>query len=161
MAVGAWGYLEGSIVPLGHADLDTSRAESEVREADKRKPAAVICDMDGTFFDSADVVPDACGHMVRELGGPEYRPLDIIARYHLGPPHVILTVLLRRSCRDADLETYYLNLGRQADRVLVYPGIRDCLTDLTHSHIALGVVTGANLRGSIILLQATGLSPYF
>ena len=122
--------------------------------------AAIVFDMDGTLFDSATVVPDAFIAAVLECGGSKYERTDVVAAYPLGPPATILTHLLGRDCRDADLARYHAMLEASAGSVRVYPGLVDALTELG-KRLPLAVMTGASARAARILLGAAGLLAHF
>lgn len=127
----------------------------------KQNLRALVFDMDGTLFDSSSVVPDAYIATVVQRGGPQHQRQDIINRYSLGPPRVILSDLLARHCRDADIETYYSELEKRAKDVIVYEGVRECLSALKAVHLPLGVFSGASFRACVTLLDAAQLSSYF
>lgn len=135
-------------------------AADEDRRARNDGVVAAVFDMDGTLFDSATVVPDAFIEAVLECGGTRYERADVIAAYGLGPPATILTHLLGRDCRDADLARYHERLELLAESVVVYPGLVEVLAELAE-RLPLAVVTGASRRAAEILLGAARLLAQF
>ena len=135
-------------------------AAEEDRRARNDGVVAAVFDMDGTLFDSATVVPDAYIEAVVERGGTRYERADVIAAYGLGPPATILTHLLGRGCRDADLDRYHARLEVLAEGVGFYPGLVEVLAELA-ARLPLAVVTGASRRAAEILLGASGLLAHF
>jgi HAD superfamily hydrolase (TIGR01509 family) len=122
---------------------------------------AVVWDMDGTLIDSAAVVPDAYITAVSRRGGRRYSRGEIIAAYRYGPPSPMLTELLGRACTSEDVEEYHACLRATAAAALPYPGIVDILDALRQRRMPLAVFTGAHHDGACILLEASGLLPYF
>jgi HAD superfamily hydrolase (TIGR01509 family) len=121
---------------------------------------AVVWDMDGTLIDSATVVPDAYITTVTRLGGRHLTRAEVIAFYHVGPPRRMLTELLGRACDDGALAEYHACLRATAARARPYPGIVDALKAL-RPRLPLAVFTGADRDAALILLEASGLLPYF
>lgn len=121
---------------------------------------AVVWDMDGTLIDSTKAVPDSYITAILRRGGRRFTRDEIIAAYHHGPPQRMLTELLGRASTADDVKEYHACLGANAARALPYPGIEDTLAAL-HGHLPLAVFTGAARPGALILLQASGLLPYF
>jgi hypothetical protein len=121
---------------------------------------AVVWDMDGTLIDSTRAVPDAYITAILQRGGPRYSRDEIIAAYSLGPPRLMLSELLGRPASDDDVEEYHARLRANAPGALPYPGIVDTLEAL-RGRLPLAVFTGAASPGAHILLEASGLLPYF
>ena len=65
--------------------------------------AAVVFDMDGTLIDTSVVVPEAFIVAIRELGGPEHTPAQIIAACSIGHPAAMLEHLLDRPVAEGDV----------------------------------------------------------
>jgi HAD superfamily hydrolase (TIGR01509 family) len=116
----------------------------------------LVWDMDGTLLDSTVVVPAAYVTAVRQLGGPDLTPAEIVARYHLGPPEVILADALGRDLTRAEAGVYYRELA--AAQVAPYPGVPEVLGALREREHALVIFTGASCRAASILLAAAGVS---
>jgi phosphoglycolate phosphatase/AHBA synthesis associated protein len=116
--------------------------------------------MDGTLFDSTNVVPDAYIETVLACGGRRYERQDIIAAYPIGPPRVMLAHLLERECGDADLNRYHTALSAVAQNVRVYDGMAEALGDLS-ARVPLAVFTGASAIAAEILLKASNLRRFF
>ena len=121
---------------------------------------AVIFDMDGTLFDSTNVVPDAYIESVVAGGGRRYERQEIIDAYWLGPPRVMLAHLLKRDCADADLDRYHATLARVGGNVRVYDGMIEALDELS-AGVPLAVFTGASAIAAEILLKASNLRRFF
>jgi HAD superfamily hydrolase (TIGR01509 family) len=121
---------------------------------------AVVWDMDGTLIDSATAVPDSYITAILRRGGRRFSRDEIIAAYHYGPPQRMLAELLGRAITADDVEEYHARLRANAARARPYPGIVDTL-DALRRRLPLAVFTGAARRGALILLQASGLLPYF
>jgi HAD superfamily hydrolase (TIGR01549 family) len=122
--------------------------------------AAVIWDMDGTLFDSSSVVPGAFIAALRESGGGNISPDEVIAVYGLGPPAVLLAHFLGRPATDAEIDRYHRELEGAARATAVYPGVVEVL-EAIRPRVRMAVFTGASRRAAGILLAATGLSKYF
>jgi phosphoglycolate phosphatase-like HAD superfamily hydrolase len=101
------------------------------------------------------VVPDAYISATTRLGGPSLTREQVIAAYSLGPPAAMLAHLLGRGCTEADVEQYLACLRAGAAAVRPYPGIEPTLERL-RGRVELGVFTGANHDGALILLRASG-----
>lgn len=125
-----------------------------------RRLSAIIFDMDGTLVDSTRAVTTAYIDTVRDLGGPGYRPQDVVDAYSLGPPGTILAHLLRRPCSPGDIAAYHRQLVRSAVHVTVYPGIRQALQELARGTV-LAVFTGASEAAADIILRNAGLRDFF
>ena len=122
--------------------------------------AAVIFDMDGTLFDSWQVVTDAFIASVTGAGGEPFTPDEIIAACRFGPPRAILDHLLSRPCRDEELADYHRRLRRDAWSIRTYPGLAAALEQLS-ARVPLALFTGADLDSVDILLTATDLRRHF
>jgi phosphoglycolate phosphatase len=118
--------------------------------------AQLVWDMDGTLLDSGVVVPAAYVTTVRELGGLAVTPAQVVARYWLGTPEMILADLLCRDITAADADVYYGKLAG-AD-IAPYPGVADVLSALRKRGHPVAVFTGASSRAAEILLASAGLS---
>src|SRR5881397_1619216 len=116
--------------------------------------------MDGTLIDSATVIPNAYIAAIAAIGGPAYTPSEIIASYSVGPPQAMLTHLLGRPSKSAEVDDYHVRLERLARGLTTYPGIEEALATLA-SAVPLAVFTGASIRACRILLKAAGLLGYF
>ncbi len=116
----------------------------------------LIWDMDGTLLDSGVVVPAAFVAAVGQLGGPAVTPAQVVARYSLGTPEVILADLLGRVITVTEADAYYRELARS--HVQAYPGMAEVLTALrAHGH-PVAVFTGASSRAASILLASAGVA---
>jgi HAD superfamily hydrolase (TIGR01549 family) len=121
---------------------------------------ALVFDMDGTLIESSMVIPDAYIATVQEVGGTTCTRAEVIRAYSVGPPAAMLTHLLGRAATPGEVDRYHERLEEAAARASIYPGIEETLRELD-GRVALAVFTGASLRACKLLLQATGLLPYF
>ena len=115
----------------------------------------LVWDMDGTLLASGVVVPAAFLAAVRELGGPGASPAEVIARYSLGTPEMILADLVGRDVTAADADVYYRALA--GSHVQPYPGVAEVLAALRARGHPVTVFTGASSRAAGILLATAGL----
>ena len=115
----------------------------------------LVWDMDGTLLDSGVAVPASYVAAVRELGGPAVTPAQVIARYGLGTPEVILADLLGRDIEAAEAEAYYGQLA--GAEVAPYPGVADVLATLRARGHPVAIFTGASSRAAAMLLTSAGL----
>ena len=120
--------------------------------------------MDGTLFDSSTLVPDAYRATMGLVGGPALTRDEVIARYHLGPPHNIMNDLLGIDSGpeviDAAVDRYHGQLSAEVASLNPYEGIREVLTELGLA-VPLGVFSGADTKSLLLLLQGAGLMPLF
>jgi HAD superfamily hydrolase (TIGR01509 family) len=119
---------------------------------------AVLFDMDGTLFDSSEVVPDAFADTIRRLGGPSLSRDEVIGSYVIGPPEPIMVHFLGRPVEPAELDAYHERLAGEAERrhLQPYPGIVEALDRLA-TQVPIGVFTNADRGNAAALLGATGL----
>jgi HAD superfamily hydrolase (TIGR01509 family) len=121
---------------------------------------AVVFDMDGTLFDSSEVVPDAYVETVAELAGRTVTREQVIAAYPVGPPAVLLGHLIGLPVDGANVARYHAALSRKAASLRPYPGIEPALDHLA-GRVRLAVFTGADRTAALMLLEATGLAARF
>jgi HAD superfamily hydrolase (TIGR01509 family) len=124
-----------------------------------RRVAGLVFDMDGTLFDSSRLVPDSYVEVAASAGRTVTRE-EVVASYAVGPPTVLLSHLLGRPAEPAQLEAYHEGLRRGASSLRPYPGIVDSLRALA-AYAPLAVFTGADRIACSMLLEATGLAPWF
>lgn len=117
--------------------------------------------MDGTLFDSADSVPVAYAAAIRELGGPDCTPDEVIAHYSAGPAGALLAAILGRATTDEDVECFHRHLARRLDETRPYPGITEAIQGLVGAGLLTGVFTGATRRAADMQLRAMGLRDLF
>ena len=115
----------------------------------------LVWDMDGTLLDSGVVVPTAYLAALRELGGPVATAADVVARYGLGVPELILADLLGRDVGAVEADVYYGQLART--EVAPYPGVADVLAALRARGHSVAIFTGSSSRAAAILLTSAGL----
>lgn len=115
----------------------------------------LVWDMDGTLLDSGVAVPAAYVAAVRALGGPTVTAAEVVARYWLGTPEMILADLLGRRLGTGDADVYYDLLA--AANVVPYPGVADVLAALRACGHPLAVFTGTSSRAAAMLLTAAEL----
>ena len=116
----------------------------------------LVWDMDGTLLDSGVAVPAAYVATVRELGGPPVTPAQVVDRYWLGTPEMILADLLGQDLAVGAADDYY---GRLADAdVALYPGVAAVLAELRRRGHLVAVFTGSSSRAATILLTSAGVA---
>lgn len=111
--------------------------------------------MDGTLLDSGVAVPAAFVAAVRRLGAAPVSPAEVIARYSLGTPEVILADLMGRDVTAAEADAYYRELA--GSHVETYPGTAEVLAALRARGHPVTVFTGASSRAAAILLRIAGV----
>ncbi len=116
----------------------------------------LVWDMDGTLLDSGVAVPAAYVTAVRQLGGPPVTPAEVVSRYWLGIPEMILADLLGRDVNAAEADVYYDQLA-QAE-VVPYPDAPAVLAALRARGHPVAIFTGTSSRAASMLLAAAGLS---
>jgi HAD superfamily hydrolase (TIGR01509 family) len=116
--------------------------------------------MDGTLIDSTEVVPDAYIDAVLAFGGPRLQRDEVVARYSIGPPAMLLSHFLGRPVTSDEVATYHSILQDKGGGVRPYDGIAEVLARLD-GRVPLAVFTGATRRAAEILLEAAGLAGYF
>jgi HAD superfamily hydrolase (TIGR01549 family) len=119
---------------------------------------AVVFDLDGTLLDTMTVVPAAYVRAIRELGGPDLTPQELVAAWHLGPSPVVLGHFLGRETTGDDLEHFYMRMTESAAATQLFPGITELLRGLRDDGYALAVYTSATRRGVGATLARTRLS---
>lgn len=112
--------------------------------------------MDGTLLDSGAAVPAAYVTAVCRLGGPTVTAAEVVARYWLGIPEMILADLLGRDLKAAEADVYYDELA-QAE-VAPYPDAASVLAALRARGHPVAIFTGTSSRAANMLLAAAGLS---
>jgi HAD superfamily hydrolase (TIGR01509 family) len=118
---------------------------------------AVVFDLDGTLLDTMTVVPRVYVQIIRELGGPDLTPQELVAAWHLGPTPVILAHFLGRAITSADLEHFYAGMEAGAASTQPFPGVLELLQALREDGYVLAVYTSATRRGVGTTLGRTGL----
>ena len=121
-------------------------------------PEAVVFDLDGTLLDTMTVVPAAYVRVIRELGGPDLTPQELVAAWHLGPSPAVLAHFLGRETTGDDLEHFYARMTECAAATRLFPGITGLLRALRDDGYALAVYTSATRRGVGATLARTGLT---
>ena len=116
----------------------------------------LVWDMDGTLLDSGVAVPAAYVAAVSQLGGPTVTAADVVGKYWLGIPELILADLLGRDIEAAEADVYYDELT-QAE-VAPYPGAACVLAALRACGHPVAIFTGTSSRAANMLLAAANLS---
>jgi HAD superfamily hydrolase (TIGR01509 family) len=118
---------------------------------------AVVFDLDGTLLDTMTVVPGAYVQVIRELGGPDLTPHELVSAWHLGPSPVVLAHFLGRAVTDSDLEHFYARMDTAGAATQPFPGVPALLQELHDDGYLLAVFTSATRRGVGPTLARTGL----
>jgi HAD superfamily hydrolase (TIGR01549 family) len=126
-----------------------------------RRIDALICDMDGTLFDSLGPVTSSFIETIEAGGGPHYTAQDIIAAFPMGSARPMLSALLGRRCSDDDLAGYHRRLAEASRHTEPYDGIPEALDALAVKGIRLALFTGADVPSLQMLLRGTGLIDRF
>ena len=123
----------------------------------------IVFDWDGTLMDSTAGIAESIREAARDLGLPV--PAREVASHVIG-------LGLRDSLRSAVpslpeqryaefAEAYRRHFAVEAQRMELFPGVRELLGDLRASGRILAVATGKSRRGLDQALAATELAPYF
>ncbi len=126
-----------------------------------RRIDALICDMDGTLFDSLGPVTNSFIETIVAGGGPRHTAQDIVAAFPKGSARPMLTELLGRPCTDDDLAGYHRRLAEASRHTTPYDGIPETLVALADAGIRLALFTGADVPSLQMLLRGTGLIHHF
>ncbi|MEY5017940.1 MAG: hypothetical protein RL431_989 [Actinomycetota bacterium] len=124
---------------------------------------AILWDMDGTIIDSAPGIFESFRYAFDRLGIES--PSDEQLRAYLGPP-LLDTFQEILGCDEAEarraVDIYredYLTRGVYvAD---VYPGVRECLTELRDAGVPLGLASSKGLSGINLVAKKFDLRGYF
>ncbi|MEY4457669.1 MAG: hypothetical protein RIS25_262, partial [Actinomycetota bacterium] len=124
---------------------------------------AILWDMDGTIIDSAPGIFESFRYAFDRLGVDS--PTDEQLRAYLGPP-LLDTFREILQCDEAQgrlaVDIYredYLTRGVYvAD---VFPGVRDCLTELQSAGVPLGLASSKGLSGINLVAEKFDLRRYF
>jgi beta-phosphoglucomutase-like phosphatase (HAD superfamily) len=76
---------------------------------------AVVFDLDGTLIDTMTSVPLAYAEAIRERGGPDLTPDQVVAAWHLGPTPAVLAHFLGRPVTDGDLACFHDRMAVAAE----------------------------------------------
>jgi HAD superfamily hydrolase (TIGR01509 family) len=120
---------------------------------------AVFFDLDGTLVDSRTIVPDSYVAVVEGLGGRASRE-QVVAAYGAGASDAVLAQLLGHEPPAEAREHYLRELESRAGSATLYHGVRRAVERLA-GRLPLGVYSGASAEAVSILLEPTGLRPFF
>jgi HAD superfamily hydrolase (TIGR01549 family) len=123
-----------------------------------RHIAAVVFDLDGTLLDTMTSAPTAYARAIRDLGGPELSPDQVVAAWHIGPTPAVLTHFLGRPVSPDDLECYFRHFEAAAATVRPFPGVVEMLGRLTEAGYRLGIFTAATGRAARRALAVAGIA---
>src|SRR5437870_3363119 len=104
--------------------------------------------MDGTLFDSARTVPEAYAAAIRDLGGPDCSPDEVVAHYSAGPAGALMAAILGRPTTPDDVECFHRHLAMRLSEQRTYDGVPAMLLDLVDAGLVTGVFTGATRRAA-------------
>ncbi|HEU5419152.1 MAG TPA: HAD family hydrolase [Streptosporangiaceae bacterium] len=126
---------------------------------DQAGAEAVVFDLDGTLLDTMTVVPRVYVQTIRELGGPDLTPQELVAAWHMGPTPVVLAHFTGRAITSRDLDLFFDRMAAGAALTQPFPGVLDLLRALGEDGYALAVYTSATRRLIDATLARTGLGP--
>ncbi|AFR06996.1 HAD family hydrolase [Nocardiopsis alba] len=126
-----------------------------------KRARGVLFDLDGTLVDSPSVIMAAFHDACAPYGAV---PLPADARGLIGKPlDTILPLLIPRGdetvweAAKALFRESFARRSRAAASTLVFPGVRELLTDLSEEGARIAVVTSKITRSAHELLESTGL----
>ncbi|WP_141721609.1 HAD family hydrolase [Micromonospora citrea] len=127
----------------------------------RRRPAAVVFDLDGTLVDSMTIAPAVYADTIRALGGPVVSPADVVATWHIGATPAVLAHFLGRPVAAGDLDCFQRHFEAATGDVQPFPGVLDLVDALDRAGCRLGIFTAASRRTTPLLLASTGLDRLF
>jgi HAD superfamily hydrolase (TIGR01549 family) len=116
--------------------------------------------MDGTLLDSLAVQLESYRLAIVESGGRDHSHEEILDSFTLGPAAIMLEALIERPVGVQALTRYEAHLRERAVHVQPYAGVTTALGTLSTA-FRLGVFTAADTSAAEVLLEATGLRPFF
>lgn len=128
-----------------------------------RRYDLLIFDWDGTLMDSVGQIVLAMQRAFQDMGLPERSPEQLRDLIGLGLNDVVNRLFpgvdpqRLRSWLSAYRQRYFSS----ASRALLFPTVRDTLTELQHDGYELTVATGKGRRGLEEALAHTGIGPFF
>jgi HAD superfamily hydrolase (TIGR01549 family) len=126
-----------------------------------RQATAVVFDLDGTLLDTMALAPAAYADTIRDLGGPDVSPADVVAAWHIGPTPVVLAQFLGRPASGDDKECFYRHFEEASAAARPFPGVVEMLEALGRAGHRLGIFTSATRRAATHMLSAAGLDSFF
>jgi HAD superfamily hydrolase (TIGR01509 family) len=126
-----------------------------------RHIAAVVFDLDGTLLDTMTSAPTAYAKAIRDLGGPDVSPEEVVAAWHIGPTPMVLAHFLGRAVSPDDLECYFRHFEAAAATVRPFPGVVEMLGQLAGAGYRLGIFTAASGRAARGALAVAGIAGHF
>lgn len=124
----------------------------------------IVFDWDGTLMDSADKIVRCFRNALRDSALPDPGDEPIRQIIGLGLDEALAALLPdhgdadRRRAVDRYRE-YFLHLD--ADQSVLFPGVREGLTEMNDGGYLMAVATGKSRRGLHRVLTETGLAPVF
>jgi len=119
-----------------------------------------VFDMDGTLLDSLEAQIESYRRAILECGGRDRSYGEILDSFALGPAANMLAVLIDRPVGDEAVTRYEAHLRERAKHVRPYARVTSALRELS-TRFRLGVFTAADTNAADILLEGTGLRPFF
>lgn len=125
---------------------------------------AVLFDLDGTLVDSLEDLADAVNHVREAFSHPPLSADAVRKKIGKGSRHLVQQVL--PDVRNSDIDRalcMFLDFNRQhiADKSILYPGIREILSELASRDFKMAVLTNKNEDLCKILLQSLEIQDLF
>jgi HAD superfamily hydrolase (TIGR01509 family) len=136
------------------------RLPSQSAGNSRRHLSAIVFDMDGTLVDSVAAVLNAYATTVQTLTGRRCTAEEVTEKFSVGPGLRLLTALLGRRCRLADLKVFESRVQAEFPNANLYPGIGDMVARAA-AQVPVALCTGTDRRTASLLLDNAGLLPHF
>jgi len=124
------------------------------------RPRAVVFDLDGTLFDSVELIVGSFAHAVKDVLGIELPREELIR--NVGRPLLEQMRLLDEFRAEELVRSYREYNHREHDRMTrLYPQMADLLERLREAEIPLGLVTSKSRATTQMAFRLTGIESFF
>jgi pyrophosphatase PpaX len=135
---------------MTHSAPDTDRPAFDV----------VIFDQDGTLVDTMDVIFEAFVNTARRFADRRVTREELFRG--MGPPEEeMLRGYVPEHLFPEAVEFFFGHYHRTADRIRLFPGVKEALECLDGAGVKLGLFTGKGRRGTRWTLDLLGLGRWF